>query len=324
MSFLDKKNDIKLTETDKKIRLAAFFIGLIIIAAFAVMYLFGFGKSFFSVDYKKNGTVYSYSPKNGKITLATIDADKNPDFEGWDYVRPYNSGKTALLSSENSDNTFKIGYYDGKRVKDIVSSCTDAAMAGKYCIYESDGEIYFSNIKDKPIDMKVRGPLSETVELSSDGRYILLISGNNRQLNIFSIDISGEKITGGTKLFESVKTASFTGRKHDIGFIDSNNNFYFSSNGYADKEDENISNLTTGSDTMSFYYLKNNDAVIRFNEGKKKELVSGIKDFAYIGNNKICVLKDFDGNKGNLYSYDGKEMKLIDRSVSSIERGYLK
>lgn len=321
MSLLSKKNEAELTGTDKKIRMAAFFIGLIIIVAIALLYfLFGFGKRYFTVEYEKNGMMFLYSPKDGKVAKFETN-DKTPDFKGWDNVKLYDNGKTALLSSKNSDNTLKLGYYDGKEIKNIADSCTDAAMAGGYCIYESGGKIYFSNIKNKPVYMGISGLLSETVKISPDGRFILLISGENRQLNVFTLDITEKTISGGNKLIDNVKTASFSGRKHDIGFIDNNNDFYFSSDGYTSKSDENVSDLTSGSDTMAFYYLKNNDTVMRYNEGKKKEIVSGVKDFAYLGSNDICVLKDFNGGKGNLYSYNGKEMKLIDSGVSSIKKG---
>jgi|GEM_PF-5524705 len=319
MLFSDKKSSTELTAVDKKIRTTVLCVCAVILCGIAIMYFFfGIGKMYTAAKYEKNGEEYEFSPKTKK-TVKNVGGINAAKFSGWDKIETKADEKTAVLYKKNSDGTYKAAFFDGKNINTIADSCFAAAVAGKYFVFETDKTIYFSNGKTQS-SLNLSKLDEKSVEISPDGRYILFISGENRQLNVFGLDITQGSVSNGKKLGENVKTAVFSGRKHDVGYISENGDFYYSYDGVSVKADEGAECLASGSDVMSFYYIADGK-VICYTEGKKETVYFGASDFVYTGAKTVCVLADYDGKTGNLFYIDKGKEKLVDSGVSGIKKG---
>ena len=217
------------------------------------------------------------------------------------------NGKDAILFELNESGNYNLYFILNGKEKNYFENCLDAMAIGakksEYFIYtQNDGKTMFYNFNKEPFELKISGVDIESASLSADKRKFMFIAGAERKLYVFNIDMTEETATNALEVGQGIIKASFTGLKSDFAFLDSKNDFYYSSGGYTFKEDENVKKFEAGFDVMTMYYLKNNGEFYSIYVGKEKKMDEDIEDFYYIGSNNTAVIKYFDNdnNEGNL------------------------
>ena len=272
------------------------------------------------IKYETGKDVFYYGNKTGQNGWEVHFSDGKRDYvlkDNIKYMRFAQNGEDVVLFEENGD-TCRAYFFRNGNCDFEIESCFDATVIGdgksEYIIYEAADEsggtkTMFSNFKDQPFELGVKGFAPESAMMSPDSRKFMVIAGENRSLYVFNINNVNKSTEGGISVGENVETASFTGLKNDFGFIDSNGDFYYSSGGYTFKEDENINKAEFAFDTLTVFYVKDDGSLIRFYVGGKTPVASGIKDICYIGSNNLACITD-DGKLGIVKNDDFEKLNI--------------
>ncbi|MCJ7856518.1 hypothetical protein MUJ63_09480 [Lachnospiraceae bacterium NSJ-143] len=271
---------------------------------------------------EKHDDRFSISYFNGKKWLFVS--------EGITAMRFAQNGKDALIFEPDTKGTYTLYFVSGGKLKKMFEGCSDAAAVGRksseYLVYEqvnnSKSVTMFSNFKDKPFELGVSQMDADTAALSADGRKLMLVSGDERKLYVFNMNVSGGNTADGIEVGKSVIKASFTGLKNDFAFLDSSGDFYYSSSGYTFKEDEDVKKFEAGYDVMTVYYLKNNGDYYSFYVGDEKKLSGDVKDFYYAGSDNSAVIMEFNKylKKGKLCVISRKNITETDNEIEAFYR----
>ena len=240
---------------------------------------------------EKNGNSFDiyYTDKKGNEQLVA------PEMNAMRFAQ---NGKDCILFKSDKNGTYDTYFVSDGNVEHMFDGCSDAMAVGnkksRYYIFNKDNKAMFFNFKKEPYDMGTGNVDADTLSISADDRKLMAVSEGDRKLYVLNINNVEDSTANGLEVGENVIKASFTGLKSDFAFLDASGDFYYSSNGYTFKEDENVKKFEAGFDVMTMYYLKENGDFYSIYVGDEKKLDEGIEDFAYAGSNSAAVIKDFD------------------------------
>lgn len=240
---------------------------------------------------KKNGDSFDiyYTDKNGREQLIAQEINA---------MRFAQNGKDCILFKSEKSGTYDTYFVSDGKTEHMFDGCYDAMAVGnkksRYYIFNKDNKAMFFNFKKEPFDIGTGTIDADTLSISADDRRLMAVSEGDRKLYVLNINNVENSTSNGLEVGKNVIKASFTGLKNDFAFLDAEGDFYYSSNGYTFKEDENVKKFEAGFDVMTMYYLKENGDLYSIYVGDEKKLDEGIEDFAYAGSNSLAVIKNFD------------------------------
>lgn len=185
---------------------------------------------------------------------------------------------------------------------------------GRFVMTEKDGDLFFTRKNKSLYKIDIENIDTKSLALSADEKCFMAIGAKT----LYKINIKNDDIVSITPIDENVDFAAFTGGGSDIAYI-KDKDFYYTSGGYKDKLDEDVSCIEPAHDGMAVFYIKKGD-VLKFHVGKNekdKVYASNVSDMAYIGEDSFAYIKN-----SKLFIYrDGKSIDLQVDADSFIKTG---
>ena len=237
---------------------------------------------------------------------------------------------------EGKNDYVMISKIDNSNIAKIKLSSVQSMDEAKYAYYmalsQAPKSLHLLKIGKKAVEL-------ERVNVVTDSFLI----GNEQD----RIAFSEADALGGTKLVTAVlgndgrisdyvdvaanvEKATFCGKGDGLVYLTEYNNGMGKLNIYLKKEavilSETVSGYSVSEDSDAVYYVcdakpdTGNGKLMAFTGGKTIELDSDVFAMQYKGNGKLVYIKNYDvaSGKGDLYYWNGKETRLIDKKVSAI------
>lgn len=257
----------------------------------------------------------------------------------WSDGKAVEVGKDLLNAKavEDKNDYVLISKIDTSHVEKIKLSAVHSIDEAKY--------MYFMSLSQAPKSLHLlkvgkKAAELERVNMVSDS---LSIAPEQNRIVFTEVDT----ITGGTKLVTAAlggdgrvsdyadvaanaEKAVFCGKGDSLVYLTEYNNGMGKLNVFSGKEavvlSEKVSGYRVSEDSNAVYYIcdtnmnTGNGSLKMFADGKTTDLDSDVFAMQYKGNGKLVYMKNYDiaSGKGDLYYWNGRETRLIDKGVSSI------
>lgn len=211
---------------------------------------------------------------------------------------------------------------DTSKFTTVPTDATKVNIIGEndYCIFElpsSDGEdtINFVRPDGSFYTFEIARLILESALLSADKTKILI---RNELGGLYLVSLKANEVDKYALVDENVTEAFFTGLKNDIVYM-KGKDFYYSSGGYKNLIEKNVSKIVIATDDMAVYYTSGDLTLVKFYVGKATTIDSSVYNMVYCGGQKLAYIRDYNAGtgEGNLFYTDGK--KVIDIGAKAEE-----